>query len=83
MTIPIIISLCALIIIAYLFDLSAPKTKIPSVILLLTLGWAAKQLLNFLDITLPDLNSLLPIFGTIGLILIVLEGSLELEFKKV
>ena len=82
MTIPIIISICALIIIAYLFDLSAPKTKIPSVILLLTLGWAAKQLLHFLDISIPDLTSLLPIFGTIGLILIVLEGSLELEFKK-
>lgn len=82
MTIPIIISICALIILAYLFDLSAPKTKIPSVILLLTLGWAAKQALYFLDISIPDLNSLLPIFGTIGLILIVLEGSLELEFKK-
>ena len=30
----------------------------------------------------PDLTSILPIFGTVGLILIVLEGSLELEFNK-
>lgn len=82
MTYPIIISVCALIIIAYLFDLTAPKTKIPSVILLLSVGWASNQLLQFLNISIPDLSSLLPIFGTIGLILIVLEGSLELELKR-
>lgn len=82
MTFPIIISICVLIIIAYLFDLSAPKTKIPSVILLLSVGWASNQLLQFLNISIPDLSSLLPIFGTIGLILIVLEGSLELELKR-
>lgn len=82
MTIPIIITICVLIIIAYLFDLSAPKTKIPSVILLLTLGWFTKQAADFFWIQIPNLEALLPIFGTIGLILIVLEGSLELEFKK-
>ena len=82
MTIPIIITICVLIIIAYLFDLSAPKTKIPSVILLLTLGWFTKKAADFFRIQIPNLEALLPIFGTIGLILIVLEGSLELEFKK-
>ncbi|MBW6481754.1 MAG: cation:proton antiporter [Vicingaceae bacterium] len=82
MAIPIIITICALIIIAYLFDLTAPKTRIPSVILLLTSGWLAKQIVDFLGIKIPDLDVLLPIFGTIGLILIVLEGSLELELKK-
>ncbi|PIZ06449.1 MAG: sodium:proton antiporter, partial [Flavobacteriales bacterium CG_4_10_14_0_8_um_filter_32_5] len=82
MALPIIITICALIIIAYLFDLTAPKTRIPSVILLLTSGWLAKQIVDFLGIKIPDLDVLLPIFGTIGLILIVLEGSLELEFKK-
>jgi hypothetical protein len=35
-----------------------------------------------LDIEIPDLTSTLPILGTIGLILIVLEGSLELELNK-
>jgi cell volume regulation protein A len=30
----------------------------------------------------PNLNPILPILGTIGLILIVLEGSLELEINK-
>jgi hypothetical protein len=31
---------------------------------------------------IPDLTALLPILGTIGLILIVLEGSLELELNR-
>ncbi|MEX0811325.1 MAG: cation:proton antiporter [Chitinophagales bacterium] len=78
----IIISFCALLLIAYLFDLTSSKTRIPSVILLLFLGWFIKQITDFLDIPLPVFSELLPLFGTIGLILIVLEGSLELEFNK-
>lgn len=78
----IIISLCILLLIAYLFDLTASYTKIPSVILLLLLGWIVKEVIVFFDIPIPDLSSTLPILGTIGLILIVLEGSLELELNK-
>lgn len=82
MTTAIIISICILLIIAYVFDLTASKTKIPSVILLLLLGWGVRQLTDLFSIEIPDLNALLPAFGTIGLILIVLEGSLELEFNR-
>lgn len=82
MTIPVIITFCTLLLIAYLFDQTASRTKIPSVILLLILGWGVRQITGFLDIKLPDLSSFLPILGTIGLILIVLEGSLELEMNK-
>jgi len=41
-----------------------------------------KQILDIFEITLPDLQPILPILGTIGLILIVLEGSLELEISR-
>jgi len=78
----IIISFCTLLLIAYLFDLTAAKTKIPSVILLLLLGWLLHQLTAFLEIHLPDFSGVLPILGSIGLILIVLEGSLELNLNK-
>ncbi len=81
MTSIIIISLSTLLLLSYIFDLTTAKTKIPSVILLLTLGWIAKQTTLFFEIKLPDFNSILPVLGTIGLILIVLEGSLELEFN--
>jgi len=82
MTSTIIISFCILLLIAYLFDLTAAKTKIPSVILLLLLGWLLHQLTAFLNIHLPDFSGVLPILGSIGLILIVLEGSLELDLNK-
>jgi hypothetical protein len=64
------------------FDLTSSKTKIPSVILLLLLGWAVRQLTARFDIHLPDLYPVLSVLGTVGLILIVLEGSLELELNK-
>lgn len=70
-----------LLIISYLFDLTFIKTKIPSVILLLFLGWLVKQITTLLRIQIPDLSPALPILGTVGLILIVLEGSLELKLE--
>ena len=82
MTTSIIITICGLLLLAYLFDISASKTKIPSVISLLILGWAAKQASSFFDITIPDLTPVLPILGTVGLVLIVLEGTLELELNR-
>lgn len=82
MTTTIIVSIVLLLLFAYIFDLSSARTKIPSVILLLFLGWGVKQTSAFFDIEIPNLTSVLPILGTIGLILIVLEGSLELELTK-
>ncbi len=82
MTITIIIALAILLLLAYVFDISASKTKIPSVVLLLLLGFIVKQISTSLDIYIPDLNPILPIIGTVGLILIVLEGALELDIDK-
>jgi potassium/hydrogen antiporter len=82
MTTTIIITFCVLLLVAYLFDLSAKKTRIPAVILLLLLGWVARQLTYFSGIKLPDFSSILPVLGTVGLILIVLEGALELKLNK-
>ena len=82
MTITFIITLCSLILLAYAFELTAARTKIPSVILLLVLGWGVKQLTEFIHIEVPDLSALLPVLGTIGLIVIVLEGSLDLELNR-
>jgi potassium/hydrogen antiporter len=78
----IIITICSLLIVAYLFDLSSARTRIPSVILLLALGWTVRQVTGILDLQLPDLTAILPVLGTVGLILIVLEGSLELELNR-
>jgi potassium/hydrogen antiporter len=82
MTTAIIITICILLLLAYVFDISSALTKIPSVILLLILGWVVRQATYWLQIPVPDLNPLLLILGTFGLVLIVLEGSLELELNR-
>lgn len=82
MSVSIIITVCILLLLAYFFDITSSKTKIPSIILLLILGWFVKQGTELLKISIPNLTPILPVVGTIGLILIVLEGSLELELKK-
>ncbi len=82
MTNTIIITLCALLLFAYLLDITSSKTKIPAVILLLTLGVVVRQASDYLGIHIPNLSPILPILGTVGLILIVLEGALELQLNK-
>jgi Kef-type K+ transport system membrane component KefB len=41
-----------------------------------------RQGANYFGVEIPDLTMFLQLFGTLGLILIVLEGGLELEFNK-
>ncbi len=82
MSVAIVISLCVLLLLAYIFDLTSAKTRIPSVILLLILGWSFKYAISLFDFRLPDFSPVLPILGSVGLIMIVLEGSLELELNR-
>lgn len=82
MTLTVIIVFCALLLLAYFFDLTSAKTRIPSVILLLFTGIVLKQVVELMGIKLPDFDSVLPVFGMIGLILIVLEAALELELNR-
>ncbi len=82
MAIPIIITFCSLLLVAYVFNLTASKTKIPSVILLLLLGWGIRKILILLEFELPDFSNLLPVLATMGLVLVVLEGALEVELSK-
>ena len=81
-TLTILFVLPLLIIFSYLFDSYARKTKFPAVILLMLTGIIIRvisSLYGFNDFIFLD--NLVPVIGTIGLILIVLEGALELEIS--
>ena len=82
MTSQVIITLCVLLLIAYIFDISASKTRVPSVVMLLLLGYVLQHLAVMFEVILPDMEGVLPVLGTLGLVLIVLEGSLELELNS-
>lgn len=77
-----LIILSSLVVFSYLFDLVAKQFKIPSVILLLLSGIGLHYLSDFFKFPTPDFAPILPLVGTIGLILIVLEGALELKIEK-
>ncbi|GAB3764154.1 cation:proton antiporter [Spirosoma pomorum] len=78
----LIIVLCFVVLLSYLFDLFSRRYRVPAVILLLASGIGLRQLTNLVDIQIPYVDRLLPVLGTIGLILIVLEGALELEISS-
>lgn len=79
----ILIILPVLIIFSYLFDILAIRTKFPSVILLVLTGIIARSISTYYGYNnFEFLDNLVPVLGTIGLILIVLEAALELEIKK-
>lgn len=67
---------------SYTFDLIAKRTKVPSVIFLFGTGLGIQYALKYFGIEIPTVSQFLPVIGTVGLVLIVLEGALELRFEK-
>ncbi len=78
----ILIVLSVVVLIAYLFDVAAPKTRIPSVLLLMLLGVVIRQASISFHWKVPDFTDQLSVLGNIGLVLIVFEGALELPIQK-
>ena len=78
----IIIGASLIIILSYIINIISNKTNIPSVLMLILLGILIKLGLDFTGIAEIDLSMFLEIIGTIGLIMIVLEASLDLELRR-
>ena len=78
----IIILVSVLVILSYAYSALAVKTKIPSVLLLLMTGIVARLAFNNAGYELPPLKNVVQFFGIIGVILIVLEGALELKLRR-
>ncbi len=77
----LIIILSCTVLLSYAFDLISTRTKLPSVVLLLATGVIGRQVTEYFNVKIPGVDVLLPTLGTIGLILIVLEGGLDLELS--
>lgn len=78
----ILIALCVLVVASYLFNIVSSRIKIPSVILLLTTGIGLNYFGKDLGYELSTTNVLLELLGIVGLILIVLEGALDLKLTR-
>jgi cell volume regulation protein A len=82
MTTYIILALCLIVILSYIFDITSKYSKIPGVILLIALGIGIQLAGKALKIEIPDLKPVLPVIGTLGLIMIIMEASLDLKLEK-
>jgi Kef-type K+ transport system membrane component KefB len=78
----VILGLCVVVLLSYLFDITFKYSKIPGVVLLIALGIVLQLIVNYTGFEIPNLRPMLPVLGTLGLILIVMEASLEIKFEK-
>ncbi len=77
------IAISLVVIISYIFSAISKKTGIPSVLLLILLGFGAQQFLLKIEVDLSELiMEALELLGIIGLIMIVLEAALDLKLEK-
>jgi len=79
----LIIGICVLIGLSYLYNIISSKFNIPSVLFLIFTGIGLKIYFDsyFLDIEKP-LFHILELLGIIGLIMIVLEAAVDLKLSK-
>lgn len=75
----ILIALCLVTIISYLFNILSERLKVPSVILLIGCGIILQKVSDYNEMQVVVPRTILELLGVIGLILIVLEGALDLK----
>lgn len=82
MTYPTILSASLFLLIVFIVERVCRRWGLPPVIVLVASGLLARPLLDSFGVTLGWAGTLVPIVGTIGLVLIVLEGALDIELRR-
>lgn len=77
-----LILICGIIIVAYLIEVFARRAKVPAILFLIILGILMRQLSDHMELITFDFTPIIPVLGTFGLILIVFEGALDLDYGK-
>jgi hypothetical protein len=77
-----ILAVAGLLLLAYLLEVVGRRLRLPSVALLIGVGMLVRHLFEASGIHLRWVDPVVPILGTVGLILIVLEGALDLELRR-
>ncbi|HEY0110378.1 MAG TPA: cation:proton antiporter [Fibrella sp.] len=77
----LIIALSTAVLVSYGFDLLSSRFRTPPILLLLLMGALLRLLTNSLNIQVPYVFPTLSTLGTLALILVVLEGGLDLDIQ--
>lgn len=75
----ILLALSSVVLLSYVFDIFGRRIRIPSVVMLVASGMGVRFALDLFGLKIEFVDMVLPILGTLGLVLIVLEGALELH----
>jgi Kef-type K+ transport system membrane component KefB len=78
----LLIILCLVVVLSYLFSIASRYIKVPSVLLLLATGMLLRYVSDLQHWTLVFPAKLTEFLGVIGLIMIVLEAGLDLRLGK-
>ena len=78
----ILIILSILIVLSYTFNYISSVIRIPSALLLIASGIGLQFASGYFNFDLPATTALLEVLGIAGLIIIVLEASLDLTLSK-
>ncbi|MDG1477884.1 MAG: cation:proton antiporter [Vicingaceae bacterium] len=78
----VIIFASLLIVFSYIFTQISKWTKIPSVIFLIGTGVGAQFVVKSMGMEVPNLSQHLGLLGVVGLMMIVLEGALDIKIHR-
>ncbi|MFB6342353.1 cation:proton antiporter [Saccharicrinis sp. FJH62] len=78
----LIIGASIILVISYFFNLLSSKTRIPSVLMLIILGMLLREGLHMAGYNKINWMPVLEVLGIVGLILIVLEASIDLKLTR-
>jgi Kef-type K+ transport system membrane component KefB len=78
----LLIGICTLVILSFIYLIIAQKLRLPAVLLLIGTGVILRSLSAAYEIPIYNVRVPLELLGVIGLVLIVLEGSMDLELRK-
>ena len=78
----LLILICSIVVISYLFSIASRWIKVPSVLLLLLAGIGTRSLATYYGFEIEFPALLIESLGVVGLIMIVLEAGLDLELKQ-
>jgi NhaP-type Na+/H+ or K+/H+ antiporter len=77
-----ILAASALLLLAYGIEHFGRHFRVPSVVLLIVCGLIARQVMDAFGLFYRWVEPIVPVLGTLGLILIVLEGALDLTVSR-
>lgn len=78
----VLIVICSLVVLSYLFSIISRYIRVPSVLLLLFAGIGFRALADMYELNISFSDQLIESLGVVGLIMIVLEAGLDLKVAR-